>query len=280
MNALKRYFNQISSDFYRLIHMKSLYIGLGITVLMVLIVALAQNALSEFILNADFNQGVEEINPDEIKNSIAFMVLSGAPNAAGVYFLTPIIIAIFIGAEFSGGTMRLYIGRGANKAEIYFSKFTVSFAVVLFYTLFSFLACFIAALGMGMSDAFFSTYSASLSKAFGAYILLALTAASIYTAISFLVRSKAGNVGILLAMHIVIGSVLVTIVQAALGMTAGATAESFRYMYLNPYYCMSAVASIGSMKSADIGLALGGAAMWSVLFTVAGLIPTLKRDVK
>lgn len=282
MKALKNFFACVAADFYKLLHMKSLYIGLAVMAFLTLIVALATNAATDFILNATGDLAPSEgLNVTEINYSSAFTVISSSPSAAGVYYLVPIIVALFIGMEFSGGTMRLIAGHGVSRTEIYFAKWLTAVAVTLFYVCLSFLFGTIAAAALGGDAGFFNHYGNKIAASFGTNLMLALCMASIFTAISFFIRSKAGSVAILLVMNIALGSILTTIIQLALGMmTSPVTPANYSYMFLNPYFNMSALANAAGISSKELALALGGSAMWTVLFSAGGWLSFVKTDIK
>lgn len=282
MKAIKNFFSCVAADFYKLLHMKSLYIGLIVMVFLTLIVALATGAATDFIINASGELAPSEaVNVTEVNYASAFTVISNSPSAAGVYYLVPIIVALFIGMEFSGGTMRLTVGHGVSRTSAYFAKWLTAFAVMLFYICLSFLFGAIAAAALGGDAVFFQKYGDKIAAAFGAQLMLGLCMASIFTAISFFIRSKAGSVAILLVMNVVLGSILTTIIQLALGMMASpVTPESYSYMYLNPYFNVSALANAASISAKELGLALGGSAMWTVVFSAGGWLSFAKTDIK
>lgn len=126
MEKVKKFLGLLSSDFLKLSKMKSVYIGIGVMAFLTLIFALAQNALTSFIQEYPADGGT--LDPDTVEGltgTFVFTLLNAAPSSTGVFFLLPIIAALFIGTDFSSGMMRLYIGRGVQKTELYLSKFIV-----------------------------------------------------------------------------------------------------------------------------------------------------------
>lgn len=272
MKSVKNFFDVLVSDFYKLSRMKSLYIGLAVIAVLMLITALAQNALAEML------NGMEDMNPGDaeiFENNFGIILLLGAPNSLGVFFLVPVVIALFIGSDFSTGMARLYAGRGLSKTEIYVSKQIVAFSVALLYVLFAFLAAFAAESALGIDY-----IGTAVAKSLGGYIFLAFCMSAIYTAVCFLLRSKAGGISVLMAMYIVLGAVLTSILQIAFAMSPTGTESGMVYLHLNPYYLTSALANVSVMTSKELALSMGGMAVWSVIFTAGGLALHIKKDIK
>lgn len=283
MEKAKKFFGLLSSDFLKLSKMKSVYIGIGVMAFLTLIFALAQNALTSFIQEYPADGGT--LDPDTVEGltgTFVFTLLNAAPSSTGVFFLLPIIAALFIGTDFSSGMMRLYIGRGVQKTELYLSKFIVITSVSVLYVCLAFAMCGIAAAATDMSAELSDYVFSYTPSAFGSYIALAFVMAAICTSVSFLLRSKAGSMAALLVMLIFLGDILVMVVQIALAMLTTGTdvTGNFVYMLFNPYYCADAFASAYAFTAKEAGIAFGGCAMWFVLFTAAGLFATAKRDVK
>ena len=224
------------------------------------------------------------------------MLLNAAPSSTGVYFLIPIIAALFIGSDFSSGMSRLYVGRGVHKTELYLSKFIrgvhktelylSKFIVVtllfVVYTCIAFAMAAVAAKVSGLSAGTLDTIFSYTPDAFGAYLLLAVVMSAITTSVCFLVRSKAGAMAMLLAMLIVLGDILVTVVQMALAMSVTGTdvTGNFVYMHFDPYYCTDAFAYARDFTQKTAGIAYGGSVMWTVFFLFGGMFLNAKRDIK
>lgn len=272
MKSLKSFFNVLASDFYKLSRMKSLYIGLAVMAVLMLITALAQNALGELINDSE---GMTPENAEIIANNYGIIILLGAPTSLGAFFLVPVIVALFIGGDFSTGMARLYAGRGLSKTEIYVSKQIVAFSVALLYVLFAFLAAVAAESALGIDYV-----GTAVAKSLGGYIFLAFCMSAIYTAVCFLLRSKAGGISVLMAMYIVLGAVLTSILQIAFAMEPTGTESKMVYLHLNPYYLTNALANVSVMTSKELALSMGGMAVWSVIFTAGGLALHIKKDIK
>lgn len=278
---LKNFANNLAADFYRLVRMKSLYIGLGIMLLLVILYSVAQYALARLIESGELGMEGEIAAATGVTQSFGILMLNGAASSTGAFFLSVIVAALFIGADFGCGTMRLYVGRGVSKTSIYLSKFVCIFTVTAVYVLVSYLMCVIAALAVGVSPGTIKEYSATTAECLGIYLVIALVMSSIYTCVCFLVRSKAGGLGILLAMYVLLGSVLTTIIQLSLGMTINAeTPANYFCMFLNPYFTTDSLARLDLLTTKELACALGGSLFWTLAFGALGIVCNNKRDVK
>ena len=283
MQRLKNFASLLSSDLYKLMRMKSVYIGIGVMIFLTLIIALAQNALTD-LLNSLPEDGspLDPSEVDAVTGTFLFTMLNGAPSSTGVFFLMPIIAALFIGSDFSSGMTRLFVGRGVSKTELYISKYITLSLLSVIYVCLSFAMCAVAAKASEVSEEALSSLFSYTASAFGAQIFLAFTLAAIYTAVCFSMRSKAASMATLIAMLIILGDVLVMVVQISLAMLTTGTdvTGKFVYMLFDPYYCADAFASASVFTQQEAGIAYGGCAMWLVLFFFGGLFLNAERDVK
>lgn len=292
---MRRFLDIFTSDGYKISKMKSLYIGLAVMALIVFVSALAVGGLVSLISGTDVvyvdpetgeSTDVPEEIYDEVRADYGIGLLQGAPSSAAALFLVAIVAALFVGADYTSGMMRLYVGRGAGKAENYVSKWLWVFIVYVLYVCAAYLMCLIAAAALGVDGELLARKSEYTSKAFGAFLFYGLTFSAIFTAVPHVLRSKAGGITMLLAMHIVIGAIVVTIVQFALGAAtvtsdgAVEASENLVYLYLNPYYAFDELAKVAAMTSKELGLVFGGGAVWAVLFFGGGLLYTAKADIK
>ena len=282
MQKVKNFFGLLASDLIKLSRMKSVYIGVAVMVFLAAIITLAQSALAGFLQDYPADGITGSVGAEDIAATFMFSLLNAAPSSTGVFFLVPIIAALFIGNDFSSGMMRLYIGRGVRKTELYVSKFITITLLTLIYTCISFAVCAVCAKASGMSAETSATVFSYTADAFGAYVLLAFVMSAIYTSVCFLVRSKAGSMALLIVMLIVLGDILVTVVQIALATAVTGTDVTgrFVYMHFDPYYCADAFAYARDFTSQTKAIAYGGSVMWLVFFFAGGLLLNAKRDVK
>lgn len=292
---MRRFLDIFVSDGYKMSKMKSLYIGLAVMAVIVLVSALAVGGLTSLLEDTDVTYhdpetGYETDVPSEVYDAIradyGMGLLRGAPSSAAVLFLVAIVAALFVGADYTSGMMRLYVGRGAGKMENYVSKWLWIFIVTVLYVCVAYLMCLVATAALGVDGKLLAQRSSATVKAFGAFLFYALPFSAIFVAVPHILRSKAGGITMLLAMHIVIGAIVVTIVQFALGAATVTPDEAVQqspnmvYLYLNPYYAFDGLGAVEAMTTKELGLVFGGGAMWTVLFFGGGLLCTAKADIK
>ena len=240
---MRRFLDIFVSDGYKMSKMKSLYIGLAVMAVIVLVSALAVGGLTSLLEDTDVTYhdpetGYETDVPSEVYDAIradyGMGLLRGAPN--------------------------------------YVSKWLWIFIVTVLYVCVAYLMCLVAAAALGVDGELLAQRSSATVKAFAAFLFYALPFSAIFVAVPHILRSKAGGITMLLAMHIVIGAIVVTIVQFALGAATvtpdGAVQQSpnMVYLYLNPYYAFDGLGAVEAMTTKELGLVFGGGAMWTVLF--------------
>lgn len=287
---MKRFFGIFLSDGYKLAKMKSLYIGIAVMAVLVLVSALAvtgmaelyEEAYGENMIFGDGNGGIKEVDDiaAEIMLQDGLSMLATAPASSAVTTLVAIIAALFIGTDYSSGMMRLFVGRGAGKAQAFVSKWLWVLILTLVYTCISYLFCLIAAAALGADGKSLSEISGTVGAGFGTAVFYAFVFSAIFTAVPHFVRSKAGGITLLLAMEIVVGAILVAVLQLALGVGTGVESENAVYLLLDPYYAYEYIAATETMTGQELGLVFGGGAMWIVLFMGGGLLHSIKADIK
>lgn len=179
----------LSAEFSRLFKNKIFYVLCG--------VAAAFGAFMPIINYATLNRNSEDYVPYSDSGAFAIFFFGGVISA--------IFVSLFIGTEYSDGTMRNKLICGHTRTSLYFSGFTVNFcASALIYI------CFFIVL-FTIGTAFFRNYQYSVKE-----ILLLMDAGfanlfaytSVFTAISFCNRNKAGTavVSLVLCMALIVVS--------------------------------------------------------------------------
>lgn len=279
MKRLKELAALIASDCIKLTRMKSVYIGVGVMAFVTLIFALAYAALGEMIddlVTSDPSYPADA--GAALASTFLAVLMNGAPAATGVFLLTPIIAALFVGGEFSSGMARLYVGRGMRKTDLYLSKFIVLSLVTFIYVCLSFAMGAAASAALDRDGSVRALLSPMTADAFGSYVFLSFVFAAIYTSLCFIIRSKAGAMATLIAMLIFLGDILVAVVQMALAMQPTGSEVTTVWLLFDPYYLIDAFASAASFTAQEAGVAFGGGAMWTVLFFVGGALLNERSD--
>lgn len=104
--------NLLRAELHKLIKQKSLYICMGIVILLIAVPILI-------------------FASEDMQNVGTYLFLSSF-SGSGIDMLLPVLISLLLCGDFTSGTVRLMVGRGYSRASIYLSKFILTFAVVLF----------------------------------------------------------------------------------------------------------------------------------------------------
>ena len=257
--------NTLRSDLYKLGKMKSVYIAGAIMFGLILIAFVSIVVLSRFS---------ETDSKEEIMALFGSSLLFGFAKSAYIELLVTIIIGIFIGKEFSNGTIRLTVARGGNRLQIYFSKLITIAVLILGYMIGSLLVCGILTAIIGYSEPFTSLVFARLMRTFGLAFVALVGSASIYIMIAFLTRSSGAALGASIGIYILI-EIVVSIITLVL--------ESKGFNDTVIYFPLQQLSQCASDQSMQIGTAMTLLFMpiaYAIIASFVGIITFLKRDIK
>ncbi len=205
MKEIKKFSNMLSSDFYKLGKLKSVYIAPIVMFVLIII-----NYLVLWVQDAIF-EGLtvdEEILSTLLTGKI---LLFGASSNIDLGIFMAIISGIFIGGDFVEGTLKLQIARGQDKTMVYFSKWLTMCVLTIGYILGAFLLCGILTAASGYGSQFTGQDFGLLIRAIVLQILVGIADTSIFVMIAFLTRSQGSTIGTSLALYFVGGIVLAII---------------------------------------------------------------------
>ena len=260
--------NTLASDFYKLGKMKSVYIGAAIMFLFILILFAASLVLKRLPDEED-DQAVLAVFGG------TFMLFNFASNA-NISLLVTIIIGIFVGKDFSNGTMRLAIARGTNRLQSYFSKLIVISVLIIGYMAGSLLVSGIFTAIVGYGAEFTGLMFARLIRTFALAFLALLSSASIYLMLAFLTRTSGGALGASIGIYLLI-DVLVTILNAVGAIKNNGLTEAVSYL---PFQQLSLAGTDGAMSVGETMKLLFVPIGYTLLSSFVGIITFVKRDIK
>lgn len=259
-------YNLLASDFYKVRFLKSVIIAPFLMLLMIL-----------------FNYAVFWIQPmfdDSLPQlTSGLSMLFGATGYTGMSLFIAIIAGIFIGGEFSSGTMGASVARGADRAQIYFSKWLVTAALVAFYTLASFLVCAIfSAFGPGMGSVSGADVG-YLLRSVALQLLINLMGASFFVMFAFLTRSRGAAIGVSLAAYLLF-RILISIFSA-IALVGGADTDwvidAIGYM---PTGLLEGACMPGAYELSDLMRLIFMPIAYIGLTFAVGVPTFIKRDIK
>lgn len=104
----------LKTEFRKLLQQKSLYICLGIVVLLI--------AVSIMLFASEDTQDVQGLG--------SYLLLS-AFSGSGTDILLPILVALLVCGDFKSGSVKLIVARGYSRTAVYCSKFIMVFVITL-----------------------------------------------------------------------------------------------------------------------------------------------------
>ncbi|MBR4800686.1 MAG: ABC transporter permease subunit [Clostridia bacterium] len=265
LNSSNSFANTLKADFYKLGKMKSVYIAAAIMFGLILITFVSVVALAH-LSDAD--------SQSDILSLFGSSILFGFVKSANIELLVTIIIGIFVGKEFSNGTVRLSVARGADRLQIYFSKLISIIVLIFGYMVGSLLVCGILTAIIGYSEPFTSLIFARLMRTFGLSFVALIASASIYMMIAFLTRSSGAALGASIGIYILIEIVVSIIVLILESKGLNDTVIYF------PLQQLSLCVSDQEMEVATAMKLLFMPIGYMAVSTLVGLLTFLKRDIK
>jgi|GEM_PF-821255 len=306
--------NTLASDFFKIGKMKSVYIGAAIMFALILIsfavlwfgIGSAQRAYDA--ANSHYEQVVNdptstqeqidyaENELDEANRDLASALKGRHSNLfqfaslINLELMLAIIIGIFVGKDFSNGTMRLAVARGTNRLQLYFSKFIVLATLTAGYMLASLLLCGIFTAIKGYGEAFTGLQFARLMRTVGLSYVAIMSSVSIFLMFAFLTRSSGAALGASLGFYIVLGVVvsILSVRFAIISIIGGITGNDdsllndpmYQAVTYLPMQQINYCITDGKMPIGEGMKFLFMPIAYTLLSTFVGAFTFLKRDVK
>lgn len=283
----------LSSDLFRLKKLKSVMIAL---ILMFLLIFLTfalcwvgynltnRMAVGEGTPNEDGVIVDEEGYPvftQEQKDEMLFFFddlnsqsLTASGSVASIEFFIMIIACIFIGKDFSNGTMRLLVSRGKNRTQLFFSKWLALAILVTIYSLFALVVCGILFSFKG-SGSFSAHDFGILMRCFALEWLANIASMSIFLMIAFLCRSSGSSLGVSIGLWLVM-DIAVTVVTTVMQISGGNT----DWIMFMPLQQMAVATSTAKYSATELCAAIIMPLAYIGASIGVGLSTFLKRDIK
>lgn len=265
--------NLLSSDFYKLSKMKSMIVA-PIIMLLLILLQFAVYWWELSIINSADTGGIPM--PFDITGK---SMLFGASSYVSMGLFIAIICGIFIGGEFSTGTMKLMVARGSSRTKIYFSKLISIAFLAVAYTLFAFLISGILTAVKGYGQTFDGLQFGILTRSIVLQVLVNVSIASIFVMLSFLIRSQGSAIGISLAIYFLTSIILgvITVIFVMAGDDAQWLSELIKYI---PSQQLVSACSYGKYSVPDLMRVIFVPIAYLLISSGIGVAAFLKRDVK
>lgn len=258
--------NLLRSDFYRLFKSKSFYICALISSFL-----FGLNLFITYWASRSTPQMKEVYASMLPKNGIAYG-LSAFANG-NVQMILGIVIAIFVTAEFSHGTMKNVVSKGFSKVQIYFSKFITMLAATYMIILVTFLAgTLIATFTSGKFGDFSSDNIALIFKTVGIELLLNAALTALLVFVAMVVRNLGGVIAINILGVMSFGPLIFKLFEYLTKSKIKFTEFSLNYNIA--HYITETVKASDYLRSTIVGL------VFFAVATALGIFAFLRADVK
>lgn len=270
----------LSSDFFKLRKLKSVWIALIIMFCLILISYAAYWIGVQTIDSLDWSD-IDEIDGLEAKaqmldtlQKLKDTLLFGSTSTASIEFLMAIIVCIYIGKDFSSGAVALSTARGTKRREMYFSKWIMCVCLFVAYSIFALIVSGIFRTFDGES-ALATGEFAMLMRNFALQLLCGIATISIFVMIAFLARSSGSSIAITIGAYVLLNiviSIIATIV------TSPDASEEWTYFF--PLQQMNIACTYGKFTTAQTVAVIVMPIAYTALSTFIGYFTFEKRDIK
>lgn len=269
--------NILISDLFKLKKHKSVYIALAVMLGVTLILFVMLWALGVSL--EKLSSGSDDLElVVSTRTTLALLsqtLLTGFSDGAMVAPLFAIVIGLFVGGEFSSGSVRLQVARGSSRAKLYFSKL-----ITLCSLLFVYLAICIVFSGIltavrGYGEGGFSNEDLKIVvRNFFLQLLSQISMASIGVMFAFLTRSKNATIGIMLALLIGLDTVF--------GLLYGLEMLNVNtdWIMFMPLQQLSVACSSTKLTSLQLVAVIVMPTVYASCSTLLGIFDFRRRDIK
>ena len=268
----------LSSDFYKLKKLKSVWIALIIMFTLALISYAAYWVGAKYFTSLDF--GGEEYAKQEAIALLAQMrkaLLFGSSSTVQVELFVAIIACILIGKDFSGGSVAVLTARGEKRIDNYFSKWVTIYVLYVAYVCFALVISGIFYAIDGKGGAFTGAEFDMLMRNFGLQLLCGMASVSIYVMIGYLARSTGSSIAISLCSYIML-SIVISLITTIVGIDG--KEHSNAWTYFMPLQQSSIASAYGKLSSTQIVAVTVMPVVYTAVSTLIGYFTFDARDIK
>jgi len=266
--------NIIKSDFYKLKKSKVFWICAALCVIFGIIMVVAVQA----DINMELQKGINNPTDSEYLSAVAMSRQASAIWALE-YFLplgfntliVGIFIAVFLSSEFSYGTIKNTLSRGADRAKVFLSKFIVcGAAAVIMQILFITALIATGSIIWGYDPHGVATFG-NLIVVILSQLLVIIGFAAIFTFTSTAIRANGGSITVNILCSTVISNLF-----SVLGLLFGLK------IAVNDYWIGGVVSKLATVTpaSGDVVRGIIVALAWGIGSLLLGTVLFKKQDVK
>jgi ABC-type transport system involved in multi-copper enzyme maturation permease subunit len=208
--------NTCRADLYRLFRGKTLYISFILFMLLVVLQVLSGENMTGFSVSVNNVTAPPQTEVPAMAltaSSVPFLVMR---QFSGLVLIALPLIYTVSATEFNSGAIQNALASGLSRPGIYFSKLFLSFALIEVFYIVALVVGIVIGILMGGVGEVSEELVFSFLRAFGTQSLMALTVASVGTAIIFITRKGAALNGVYLLLFLG-GAIVLTSVSITTG---------------------------------------------------------------
>ncbi len=267
----------LSSDFFKLRKLKSVWIALIIMFCLILVSYAVYWIGVQSINDMEINEETDETFKNDmfdLMQTLKDTLLFGSTSTASIEFLMAIIVCIFIGKDFSSGAISLSVAKGTKRKNAYFSKWITCVCLFVAYAIFSLIISGIFRTFDGES-ALNSGEFAMLLRNFALQILCGIATISIYVMITFLARGTGSSIAITIGAYVLL-NIAISIISTAI--TSPNTNED--WILFMPLQQSTIACTYGKLTPTQIVAVVVMPIVYTAISTIIGYFTFEKRDIK
>lgn len=264
--------NLLRADFYKLLRRKSFYIC-GI-------LAIVVACLSVVLENMSFTYTLQGMGIDFDSLPAMYRLYFSGVSAftrtigLGAIFIT-IMVSMFVSSEFSFGTIKNIVTSGKSRISIYTSKLIMALVISTIYTLLCGLAGFATGSIVWGTGEITRTEYLEIFRIIGLIIAVEFSMQTLFTMVSFIVRTT----GAAITINLIIGTVISeTLPIINIVFKRMLSVEEFDVLKYWPYTYLG-VFNQFEIPTEQITLGLIVCAVTLVVSTIIGMVTFQKRDI-
>lgn len=268
----------LHGDLFKLSKLKCIWIALIIMFCLILISYSAYWIGVQSIESTDFGteDGSEDFKDNMLDslNALKDTLLFGSTGAASIEFLMAIIICIYIGKDFTCGSIALVTARGTKRRHTYLSKLVICVCLFIAYAIFALVTSgiFRSFDGNGaLADGEFGM----LMRNFFLQLLCGISSISIFVMIAFMARSTGSSIAITIGSY-----VLLNIVISIIATITARPGLSEDWTYFFPLQQSNIASTYGDLSTTQIVAVTVMPVLYTALSTLIGYFTFDKRDIK
>ena len=262
--------NIIKADFYKLKKSKAFWICAALCLMLGVVMVAAIHAETQIDLQAGAGRDYESAVATAAQASGVWALKQFMPMGISA-LVVGIFIAVFISAEFSYGTIKNTLSRGADRAKVFLSKFLVcGTAAVIMQLLFVVALITAGSIAWGYDPHGVASLGGLISVILSQlFVIIGFTA--LFTFISTSIRANGGSIAVNILCSTVISSLF-----SALALLFGIK------IAVNDYWIGGVVSKLASVTpvTGDVTHGLIVVAVWGIASIIGGIALFKKMDVK